>query len=120
MDAMGDVLRQGNKFSASRQQAKARAAKARLQDRFFKEIDTTMEALGIAAEAPGLEAAGPSGAGSGLPPSPAGSTLSLSLAPSADAPPGTASGGCSRASTPPLPVAGSSGGEHGPSGLGRR
>ncbi|GLI68459.1 hypothetical protein VaNZ11_012881, partial [Volvox africanus] len=69
---------------AARRESKGRRQKARQQARFFKEIDTTLEALGIGtAPDPGVSAAG--GSLSGLPPSPVSSTLSLTLALSSDA-----------------------------------
>ncbi|KAG2490342.1 hypothetical protein HYH03_011289 [Edaphochlamys debaryana] len=102
-----------------RRMSKGRRQKARQKARFFKEIDTTLEALGIGTAA-AAAAGGPGGAaGGGMPPSPAGSSLSLSLAPSSDhqVPTPTPTAAPSRADTPPLgPAGGSSGG----GGFGRR
>ncbi|KAG2447465.1 hypothetical protein HYH02_007786 [Chlamydomonas schloesseri] len=102
--------RQAHNASAARRQAKDRRQKARSQARFFKEIDTTLEALGIGTAGAAAGAGGSlGGAASGMPPSPCSSSvnLSLSLAPSADQLL-TPTASSSRAGTPP-PQAGPAG-----------
>ncbi|GIM15235.1 hypothetical protein Vretimale_18133, partial [Volvox reticuliferus] len=84
LDPSTAAARQGRNMTAARRESKGRRQKARQQARFFKEIDTTLEALGIGtAPDPGFNAGGCSL--SGLPPSPVSSTLSLTLALSSDA-----------------------------------
>ncbi|GIL67676.1 hypothetical protein Vafri_21013, partial [Volvox africanus] len=103
LDPSTAVTRQGRNMMAARRESKGRRQKARQQARFFKEIDTTLEALGIGtAPDPGVSAA--SGSLSGLLPSPVSSTLSLTLALSSDtqlAALATPTALSSRAGTPP-------------------
>ncbi|KAG2422827.1 hypothetical protein HXX76_015769 [Chlamydomonas incerta] len=109
--------RQAHNASAARRQAKDRRQKARSQARFFKEIDTTLEALGIGTAGAAAGGGGSlGGAASGMPPSPCSSSinLSLSLAPSADQLL-TPTASSSRAGTPPPQS-----GPPGAGGIGRR